>query len=162
MTKVTKTCQPGQSLGQAAQMMWDGDFGCLPVTASDGSRRLLGVITDRDICMAIPSDGDALQELRVEDVMTEVVRACNPGDPLSEGMAIMGEARVRRLPVVDDSERVIGLLALADLALEAARQGTLESPEITMAEVGGLLAAICQPRAWGSGQPRRQNGKARC
>jgi CBS domain-containing protein len=127
-------------------MLWDSDCGCLPVTAGDGSQRLLGIITDRDICMAIRFDASALPDLRVEDAMTEVVRACNPGDPVSEAMAIMREARVRRLPVVDESERVIGLLSLADLALEAARQTTWRKPEINVAEVGELLVTICQPR----------------
>jgi CBS domain-containing protein len=141
MTKVAVTCRPGQSLGEVAQLMWESDCGCLPVTADDGSQRLLGVITDRDLCMAIRLHGSALGELRVEDAMTELVRACNPEDPVSEAMLIMGEVRVRRLPVVDDRERVIGLLALADLAREAAR----EDPEVSLAEVGGLLARICQP-----------------
>lgn len=134
-------------------MMWDNDCGCLPVTAGDASQRLLGMITDRDICMAIRSDRGSLGELRVEDTMTEVVRACNPQDPVSEAMVIMGEACVRRLPVVDDSERVIGLLSLGDLAREAARQSTREIPEITMTEIGGLLARICGPRDGGGGQP---------
>jgi CBS domain-containing protein len=152
MTKATTTCRPGHSLSEAARMMWDNDCGCLPVTAGDASQRLLGMITDRDICMAIRSEGGSLEEFRVEDAMTEVVRACNPIDPVSEAMVIMAEARVRRLPVVDDSERVIGLLALGDLALEAARQAAWEIPEITMAEVGGLLARICGTRD-GGGQP---------
>ncbi len=146
MTKVTRTCRSGHSLSEAAQMMWDNDGGCLPVTAGDGSQRLLGIITDRDICMAIRFGAGALTELRVEDAMTEVVRACNPGDPISEALAIMGEACVRRLPVVDESERVIGMLSLADLALEATRQTTWREPKITLAEVGELLATICQPR----------------
>jgi CBS domain-containing protein len=146
MTKVTNTCRLGDSLGEVAQMMWVEDCGCLPVTADDGSQRLLGIITDRDICMAIRFDGRAPRRPHAGDVMTEVVRACNPGDSVSEAIAIMGEARVRRLPVVDDSERVIGVLSLADLALEAVRQAAWKNPEVTMAEVGGLLAAICQPR----------------
>jgi CBS domain-containing protein len=145
MTKVTRTCRSGHSLGEAAQMMRDSDCGCLPVTVGDGSQRLLGMITDRDICMAIRFDAGALPDLRVEDAMTEVVRACNPGDPVSEAMAIMGEARLRRLPVVDESERVIGLLSLADLALEAARQTIGRKPEISLDEVGELLATICRP-----------------
>ena len=78
--------------------------------------------------------------------MTERVRACNPGDPISEAVAIMGEACVRRLPVVDESERVIGMISLADLALEATRQTRWWTPKITVAEVGELLATICQPR----------------
>jgi signal-transduction protein with cAMP-binding, CBS, and nucleotidyltransferase domain len=107
---------------------------------------LLGIITDRDICLATRLEGGDLRELRVEDVMTEVVRACNPGDPLSEAVAIMGEARVRRLPVVDDSERVIGVLSLGDLAREAARQTARKIPEVNLLEIGGLLAVICQRR----------------
>jgi CBS domain-containing protein len=153
MTKVTRTCRLDHSLGEIAQMMWVKDCGCLPVTADDGSQRLLGMITDRDICMAVRSDEGAPEGFRAGDVMTEVVRACNPGDSVSEAIAIMGETRVRRLPVVDDSERVIGLLSLADLALEAARQTTWKHPEITMAEIGGLLAAICQPRTGRREQP---------
>lgn len=149
MTKVARTCRSGRSLSEAAQLMWDNDAGCLPVTDGDGSQRLLGIITDRDICMAIRFDAGALPDLRVEDVMTEVTRACNPDDPISEAVAIMGEARVRRLPVVDGTERVIGMLSLADLALEAARQITWREPKITLAEVGELLATICQPRASG-------------
>ena len=146
MTKVAQTCRPGQSLSHAAQMMWDANCGCLPVTADDGSERLLGIITDRDICMAIRFEGSDLRELRVEDAMTAVVRACNPGDPVSEAMAIMTEARLRRLPVVDASERVIGLLSLTDLALEAAREAAWQSPELSVAEVGRLLATISRPR----------------
>ena len=146
MTKATRSCRLGQSLGEVAEMMWVNDCGCLPVTADDGSQRLLGIITDRDICMAVRSGGDAPGGFQAGDVMTEVVRACNPEDSVSEAIAIMGEARVRRLPVVDDSERVVGLLSLADLAIEAVRQDTGKDPEISMAEVGGLLAAICRPR----------------
>jgi len=145
MAKVPRTCRPSQSISNAAQMMWNADCGCLPVTADDGSQRLLGMITDRDICMAIRFEGSDFGELRVEDVMTEVVRACNPEDPVSEAMAIMAEAHLRRLPVVDGSERVIGLLSLTDLALEAAREAAWESPELSMAEIGGLLAAISLP-----------------
>jgi CBS domain-containing protein len=150
MTKSPRTCLPDHTLGEAAQMMWDGDCGCLPVTAGDGSQRLLGTITDRDISMALRFEGSSPRELRVEDAMTKVVRACNPGDPVAEAGAIMCEARVRRLPVVDDSEQVIGLLALADLALEAARQAASEEPELASADIAALLAVICQPRENGS------------
>jgi CBS domain-containing protein len=153
MTKVPRTCRLGHSLRDVVQKMWVNDCGCLPVTADDGSQRLLGIITDRDICMAVRSNEGAPGGFLAGDVMTEVVRACNPGDPVSEAIAIMGEARVRRLPVVDDSGQVVGLLSLADLALEAVRQTTWKEPEITMAEVGGLLAAICQPRRGGREQP---------
>jgi CBS domain-containing protein len=130
--------------------MWEADCGCLPVTAADGSQRLLGIVTDRDICSAVRLGVGDLRDLRVEDLMTETVRACNPEDPLSEAIAIMREARVRRLPVVDESERLLGLLSLADLAREAAQQANRETREIELREIGSLLATICQPHGVGS------------
>lgn len=145
MTKSPKTCRPDSSLSQAAQLMWENDLGCLPVTESDGSDRLAGMITDRDICMVAQSAGRVLNEIRVADAMTRTVWACNPGDDLSEARAIMQEAAVRRLPVIDESERVVGLLSLADLAREAVRQRGAMNRHITVAEVGLALATICAP-----------------
>jgi predicted transcriptional regulator len=74
------------------------------------------------------------------------VRACNPGDPVAEAAAILCEVRVRRIPVVDDWDQVIGLISLGDLARESARQASFPNPEITEAAVGTLLAAISEPR----------------
>jgi CBS domain-containing protein len=145
MTKSPTTCQPGHTLSEAAQVMWDHDCGCLPVTADDGSERVIGMITDRDICMAAHFQGRPLRELRVGDAMTTDVRACNPGDAPREAEAIMGEARVRRLPVVDGANQLLGVLSLADLAREATRQHLKKKREVTEAEVGGLLGAVCQP-----------------
>lgn len=153
MTKIPKACQPGHNLSEAAQMMWDNDCGCLPVTAGDGSQRLVGMITDRDICMAIRGKAGSPRELRVVDAMTKSVRACNPRDPLSEAAAIMAEARVRRLPVVGDYDQVVGLISQADLALEAVRQTASRSPEISLSEIGELQATICQPASRGSDKP---------
>ena len=80
MTKSPKTCRPDSSLSHAARLMWENDFGCLPVTEGDESGRLVGMITDRDICMAAYFAGRALNEIQVADAMTKDVRACNPGD----------------------------------------------------------------------------------
>jgi CBS-domain-containing membrane protein len=146
MTKSPKTCRLDSTLSQAAQLMWENDLGCLPITESDGSGRLAGMITDRDICMVAHSAGRALNEIRVADAMTRAVWACNPGDDLAEAKAIIWETAVRRLPVIDESERVIGLLSLADLAREAVRQRGAMNRHITVAEVGVLLATICAPR----------------
>jgi CBS domain-containing protein len=75
--------------------------------------------------------------------MTSSVCACNPEDPLAEAEAIMREQGVRRLPVVDQSGHLIGVLTLTDLAREAARQSASRWKEITYAEVGRTLADIC-------------------
>ena len=110
------------------------------------SGRLVGMITDRDICMAAYFAGRALNEMRVADAMTKAVCACNPEDDLAEARSIMRETAVRRLPVIDESERVVGLLSLADLAREALRQRWAMNCDITVGEVGLVLAAICEPR----------------
>lgn len=153
MSRFPTSCAPEVTLRDAARLMLENDCGSLPVTAGDGSGRLVGMITDRDICMAAQRRGNTLQELRVGDVMATVVRACNPSDSIGEAEAIMREVHVRRLPVVDSSERLVGLLSLADLALEAARQRGAKNPKITQAEIGDLLATICAPNS----QPRRSD-----
>jgi len=145
MTKVTRTCRAGHGLSEAAQMMWDEDCGCLPVTADDGSQRVVGMITDRDICMAACFTGRALNDIQVADAMTRDVCACNPGDDIAEARSIMREAALRRLPVVDGSGRVIGLLSLADFAREAIRERGVTNRNVTVGEVCLTLATICEP-----------------
>ena len=144
MTKFPRTCGPQLSLGEAARLMLENSCGCLPVTAEDGSGRLVGMITDRDICMAAESQGKALQELLVGEAMEPVVWACNPEDSIDEAEEIMREVGVRRLPVVDGSERLLGVLSLTDLAREAARQQGSRNAEITVGEIGELLASISE------------------
>jgi CBS-domain-containing membrane protein len=133
--------------------MWDFDCGCLPVTADDGSQRVVGMITDRDICMAARLHARPLTEIRVQEVMAKDVRACNPGDLLREAEAIMSEAHVRRLPVVDEGDQLLGIISLTDLAREAARQHWERKREITEAEVGEVLAMVGQPRAIDTSAP---------
>jgi len=152
MTESPKICQSSDTLAEAVQIMCDHDCGCLPVTEEDGSQRVVGMITDRDICTAAALHGKPLREIRVEEAMTRKVRACNPGDALREAEAIMGETGVRRLPVVDEADQLLGLLSLADIAREAAREHWWERQEITEAEVGEVLAMICQPRDKGGAQ----------
>jgi len=145
MTKQVKSCGPGDTLDRAAQLMWDNDCGCLPVCAGDGVNRVVGVITDRDICMSALFQGKPLHDLHVEDAMARQLLACRPSDSLVDVEKTLRQARIRRLPVVDEQGALIGMIALADLAREAARESTAAKQEITETEVGDTLAAICQP-----------------
>jgi CBS domain-containing protein len=146
MTKSPKACRLDTPLSHAARLMWENDFGCLPVTEEDDSGRVVGMITDRDICMAAFFTGKALSEIPVANAMTKAVYACNPGDDLAEAGAIMREMAVRRLPVIDASGRLIGLLSLADLAREAVRQRGAMNRRLTTGEVGLVLGTVCEPR----------------
>jgi predicted transcriptional regulator len=125
--------------------MSEANCGCLPVTRGGPFGRLVGLITDRDICMAARLRRRPLRKMRVMEAMTESVWACNPEDDVSEAEAIMLEARVRRLPVVGEYGQVIGLLSLTDLVREAARQQRGKYQQITSAEVVEVMAAICTP-----------------
>jgi CBS domain-containing protein len=149
MTKSPKTCRPEDTLSDAAQVMLENDCGYLPVTSGEHSQRLLGVLTDRDICMAAQVLGRTLKELRVRDAMMREVHVCHPVARPAAAEAIMREAQVRRLPVVDGSGRLVGVLSLTDLARQATRARSSENPEITEAEIGQLLATICEHRGTG-------------
>src|SRR5271168_2313748 len=119
MNRGVKTCGPQDSLNKAAQIMWDEPCGAVPVV--DDRCRLVGFLTDRDICMAAYTQGRPLEELRVETAMARDVVSCGTEDDLGSAAQLMRQNRTRRLPVVDRDGRLVGLLALDDLACEAAR-----------------------------------------
>jgi len=146
MTKSPRTCRPDDTLSQAAQIMWEADCGAVPVVSSDGEGRVVGIITDRDVCMAGYTRGMTLAQMRVREAMTKDLRCCKASDTLAEAEAALRGAQVRRLPVVDESAHLVGLLSLADLAREAARERGSKRPAISEGEVGDTLASICEPR----------------
>jgi len=118
MTKSVATVQRDETLQAAAQRMRDMDVGSLPVL--DG-QAIVGMVTDRDIAVRGVADGMVAQESVVGDVMTEDVRCCRADDPVEAVMAEMGDARVRRLPVLDADNAIVGVVALADLATRQSR-----------------------------------------
>jgi CBS domain-containing protein len=144
MSRPAVTCNTSDSLARAAQLMWDHDVGALPVVDADG--RLVGMITDRDICMAAYLRGQPVGDISVEMAMARQVFSCAPGDPIGVAEKVMSEYQVRRVPVADENARVVGLLSLTDLAREAEQDGGRRRPDVTDAEVSRTLAAICQPR----------------
>ena len=144
MTRFPATCGLEETLNEAAWKLWINNCGCLPVI--DGSRRVVGMITDRDICMAAVILGKNLQGIWVGEAMAKEVRTCGPQDSLVEAQAIMQDARVRRLPVVDESKRLVGVISLADLAREAGRKRGARNPGISKAEIGKVLGTLCNLR----------------
>lgn len=147
MVKEISTCGPDDMLNQAARVMWERDCGFVPVVESAQSRRVVGVVTDRDVCMAAYTRGKPLPEIRIRDVMSTRIRACKPGDTLAAAEETMREAQVHRLPVVDEADRLLGVISLADLAREAGRERGSKRREISAAEIGETLVTIRQPRS---------------
>jgi CBS domain-containing protein len=93
------TCQPQTDLMSVGRMMREGDFGIAPVVDEKG--RVVGVITDRDICLAVAARQGNLRDVRVRDVATNRVYACRPEDDLGTSLLLMRDAQVRRLPVTE-------------------------------------------------------------
>jgi CBS domain-containing protein len=116
MTKDVKLTDPGMTLKGAATLMRDGDFGLLPVGEND---RLVGTITDRDIVVSAVAEGKDPNTATVRDAMSEGVLYCFEDQPADEAADVMRERQVRRLPVLNRDKRLVGIVALADLAVES-------------------------------------------
>jgi len=141
MSKPAVTCRPSDTLNTAAQLMWEHDCGAIPVTGDDG--QIVGIVTDRDICMATYTRGSAPQAIQVSDAMANEVFSCHADDSLDAAERLMSEKQIRRIPVVDGDNRPIGLLSLNDIACYAASSRKKNGID---REVTQTLAAICQPR----------------
>ena len=113
MTRSVATVRRDETLQAAARRMAEMDVGSLPVL--DG-RAVTGMVTDRDIAVRGVAAGMIPQESLVADVMTEQVRFCRAGDKVEQVMAEMGDLQVRRLPVLDADNEIVGIVALADIA----------------------------------------------
>jgi CBS domain-containing protein len=112
MTPHVRSCRPDDSLVHAAQWMWETDCGAVPVVTGGA---VVGVITDRDICMASYTQGKKIEEIRVDSAMSKVVFSCAPDESIGAALATMGAKRVRRLPVIDETGKLLGILSLADV-----------------------------------------------
>ena len=126
MTSNVRACGPRTNLAQVAKMMWDCDCGVVPVV--DESQRVVGMITDRDICIAAATRAEAPAQLAANDVMQTGVHTCSPDEDVRGALKTMKKFRIRRLPVVDRQGRLAGMLSLNDLVMPAACRESAEVP----------------------------------
>jgi CBS-domain-containing membrane protein len=147
MSKDVACVRESETLSAAAKIMWDCDCGSVPVLDEAG-QKLVGMITDRDICMSTWSKDSAPSSIKVADVMSRQISACSPEDNLATAEGIMRSRRVRRVPVVDSAGKIVGMLSLADIARKADRERNQQtSQEITAEEIAATLANVCQERS---------------
>jgi CBS domain-containing protein len=147
MQRQVATVRASDALDVAATLMAERDCGCVVVTDADG--RPSGVLTDRDVCLAALRLQKPLAALRAADAMSAQPFTCREGDTVAEGERAMGLHQVRRLPVVDAHGRLVGLLALDDVAREACRDQDLLAPPVSCAAVGRTLGEITRPKLVG-------------
>jgi len=110
-------CVPADTVQQAATIMRDFDIGSIPVVVDQQSRKLLGIITDRDLCCSVLAAGLDPKTTPIEKYVTLHPATCRDGDNVEKCERAMREHRLRRIPIVDAENRCIGIVALADVAL---------------------------------------------
>jgi CBS domain-containing protein len=132
MTRDVELVSPDDTIQTAARIMKDIGAGALPLGEND---RLVGMITDRDIAVRAVAAGLAPDRAKARDVMTPEVRYVFEDEDVAEAAGKMGEWQVRRLPVLNRDKRLVGIVSVGDLALEAPREG----------RVGEAIEGIAQP-----------------
>jgi CBS domain-containing protein len=146
MTPQVETCSPNEDLACASMIMWRRDCGIVPVIDPETST-LVGVVTDRDICMAVATRHRTPDELTVRDVMTTALYTCKPEDEITTALGVMRRRQVRRLPVVGEDRHLVGVISLADVIRHTAKPGVRNQPAITAQELIDTLREIEKPRA---------------
>jgi CBS-domain-containing membrane protein len=147
MTQNVQSCRPWDCLDEAARKMWNHDIGVLVVVDADD--RVIGMLTDRDVCMAALMTGGALCAIRASEAMSKGVFSVRPEEPIDDAEEVMREHQVRRVPVVDAVGHLVGILSQNDLVREAARQRErdLRQKELSAIAVTATIATIGKSRA---------------
>jgi CBS domain-containing protein len=139
MSRDPRTCGPNDSSSRAAQIMWDNDCGCVPVVDAEG--RAIGMITDRDICMAAFTRGKLLADIPISTVFSPNVVTVHEDQSVEAAEVTMRAHQVRRVPVVDAEGRPVGVLSLNDLARHAGHH----RGDVDVDDFVSTFAAICEP-----------------
>ena len=139
MTPSPATCGLSDNLAQVAERMWDANCGIVPVV--DEAAHVVGVITDRDICIAAATRGLTPGDIDVVDMQRRPVVACRPDDDLQTALALMKQHRVRRLPVTTVEGVLHGIISLDDITLCAGRRDA-----VSAADIVATMKAILAPR----------------
>lgn len=135
MTREPACCEPGDSVSRVAAIMKREDVGSVPVVESHEDKKLIGIVTDRDLVVKVLADGADTERATVRDAMTPNPASCRENDPIDKAVKLMSERQVRRMPIVDEQGRLAGIIAQADVATRVSRDAT----------TGELVEAISEP-----------------
>ena len=135
MTREPVCCEPGDSITQVAMLMKNEDVGSIPVVDSREDRKLIGIVTDRDLVVNVLAGGKGIDSVAVRDAMTANPACCHETDDVKKAVEVMADRQVRRMPIVDESGRLCGIIAQADVATRVKRDDT----------TGELVEAISEP-----------------
>jgi CBS domain-containing protein len=140
MTTNPECVTPGATIREAAQLMQRENVGIVPVVEEKGSKRLLGVVTDRDIAIRVVAEGRD-GGTRVSEIMSSgKIKTCTPDDDVNEAMEVMANEQVRRIPIIDDRGALVGIVAQADIVRKARDGSRAENTVQQISEPGGKHA----------------------
>jgi CBS domain-containing protein len=145
MSQPVRTCSVHESADRAASIMWDRDCGIVPVT--DDDHRVVGVVTDRDICMAALFHNATLKDIPITEVMSADLCACAPDDDIAEAEELMSSRQVHRLPVLAADRRPVGMLSVSDVIQQVRPPSGTRTTQNASEQCLQTLAAISEPRA---------------
>ena len=135
MTREPVCAEPADSIVRVAQLMKGEDVGAVPVVEARATRKLVGIVTDRDIVVKIVAEGKSVEKATVRDAMTNNPVTCREDDDISQAVARMAERKVRRILVVDGAGTLRGIISQADIATRVHRDET----------TGELVEATSEP-----------------
>lgn len=118
MTRDPRCVTTNQKLSDVARLMRDEDCGAVPVIAGESDRKIIGMVTDRDIVIRVVAEGKNPTDTAVETAMTKQVYSVKEDDPVDQVFRVMSDNQVRRVPVVDDRGMIVGIVAQADIATD--------------------------------------------
>ena len=143
MTEHVQCCSPSTDLAAAAVMMFAGDCGALPVVLE---HKVMGILTDRDIAIALGTRGKRASEIPVGEVMSTTIYACAPDDDMHTALKTLRREKVHRLPVIDRRGELQGILSMNDVVLHAEHAHGKKAPDLTYDDVVSTLKAMCEHR----------------
>jgi len=135
-------CQLENNVGTATELMWKANCGFLPVQSADG--KVIGVITDRDICIALGTRNCPAGKVSVGEVMSGQLHSCAPDDDIHAALQTMREAKIRRLPVMAKNGTLVGVLSMDDILFRAEPRSPGKEPELSSDEVVRTFRSIAR------------------
>jgi CBS domain-containing protein len=145
MTKDPKYCVPSDTAQRAATIMREEHAGIVPVVDDAQSLKIVGVVTDRDLCMNVVAEGLDPKAIPVERCMTTKVVSCTSNDSVDRVTELMRENQIRRVPVVDEQHQLVGIVALADIVERATPKAT--QTHETLKKVSAPTEDASKPRS---------------
>ena len=138
MTKNLVCCLPNDTVTKAAELMKSENVGSIPVIENEQTEKLVGIVTDRDLTLKVLAEGLDARSTKVDVVMTHKVVTCRAGTDLQKALDVMSRHQLRRIPIVNSDNKILGMISQADVAM------SYNHPKKTAAMVKGISRSFAK------------------